>query len=122
MQDGSGPGFGIPVLKCWRTALTSPVCDSGHLLEVDVCGHYPEVLALFEDSIQLLAVADAVPVLVVQEHRRPVVGADLMERVPSEIFVAHDLFTGELVECLLHPLEIALEFLLRRLPPRSSRS
>lgn len=40
----------------------------------------------------------------------------------SEIFVAYDLLVRELVEYLLHPLEIPFELLFRRLSATSSRS
>ena len=76
-------------------------------------GADPELLALFEDSIQLLAMADTVRMLIVQEHRRPVVSADLVEGVPSEILIAHNLPVGELVECFPHPVEITLELLFQ---------
>jgi len=47
MQNRSGTGLSVPVRECRRATLTTPVCDSGHRLEVDVCGHNPECLAVF---------------------------------------------------------------------------
>jgi hypothetical protein len=60
---------------------------------------------------------DAGRVLIVQEHRRTVVRADLMERVPSEVLVAHDVLVSELVDGFFHPFEITLELFFRRFPP-----
>ena len=58
-----------------------------------------------------------VHVFVVQEHGGAVVRADLVESVPGEILVAHDYFVAEVVERLLHAVEVPLELLLGRLPP-----
>jgi len=84
---------------------------------VDVGGDDPEIFTLFEEPIQLFAMADATRVLRVYEHRRTVVRADLVERVAGEILIAHDLVVGEFVEGFLHPLEIGIEFLCRRFSP-----
>ena len=67
-----------------RATFAPPVCDSGHLLEVDVGRYDPELLAIFENSIQLFAVTNAVRVFVVQEDRRPAVRTNLMERVAGK--------------------------------------
>ena len=83
---------------------------------MDVGGHDPQLLALLQHSIQLLTVTNTVRIFVVQEDRWPVVGADLVEGVPSEIFVAHNLLIGKFVKCPPHPFEIPLELLFRRLP------
>jgi len=61
--------------------------------------------------------ADAGRVLIVQEHRWPVVRTDLVERVPREVLIAHDFLVGEFVDGFLHPFEIALELFFRRFPP-----
>ena len=83
---------------------------------MDVGRYDPELLACFEDLIQLFAVTDAVRVFVVQEDRRAVVRTNLMERVAGEVFVTYDLLVGELVERFLHSLKVALELFFRRLP------
>lgn len=51
------------------------------------------------------------PVFVVQEHGGTVVRVDLMEGVPEEVLVTHNLVIAEFVECLLHPVEVPLELL-----------
>jgi hypothetical protein len=91
--------------------------DPGHLLKVDVGRYDPEILALFEDSIQLFAVTDAVCVFVVEKDRRPVVRTNLMERVAGEVFVTHDLLVGELVDGLFHAVEITFELFLDGISP-----
>jgi hypothetical protein len=87
-----------------------------HLLEVEVGGRDPYTFTLIENSIQLLTMTNAVREFVVQEHCRAVVYADLVERMSSEVLGTHDLIVGVLVDCFLHPLEIALELSLRCLP------
>lgn len=67
-------------------------------------------------TIQLLAMPDAVRVLVVEEDCRSVVRADLVERVPSKVLIAHDLLAGELDKCLSHLVEIPLELRFRCFP------
>jgi hypothetical protein len=83
---------------------------------VDIRRNDPEVVALVDDAIQLVSVANPTTVLVVQEDRGAVVGTDLVEGVPSEVLIAHDLLVGEFVECLPYSIEVSLELALRRLP------
>jgi hypothetical protein len=58
---------------------------------VDVSGHDPELFTLLEESVQLFTVANAGSVFGVQEDRWGVVRTDLVEGVPGEVLVAHDL-------------------------------
>jgi len=84
MQDSPSTSLGVSILEGWRATFAPPVRDSGHLLEVDVGRDDPELLALFEDSIQLFAVTNAVRVFVVEEDCWPVVRTNLMERVAGK--------------------------------------
>ena len=60
MQDGSPTSLGVPILERRRGSFAPPVCEPVRLLEVDVGGYDPEFFTLLEESIQLLAVTNAV--------------------------------------------------------------
>ncbi|ELY77225.1 hypothetical protein C486_17310 [Natrinema gari JCM 14663] len=79
---------------------------------MDVCRHDPARLALvslLEEAIEVSAMADTSRVLIIQADRRATGGTDLLEGVPSEALIAHDLIVAAFLECLLHPIQIALE-------------
>ncbi len=79
---------------------------------MDVCWHDPACLALInllEEAIEMSAMADACRVLIIQADRRATGSTDLLEGVPSEALVAHDLVVVMFFECFLHLVQILLE-------------
>ena len=51
---------------------------------MNVCRDDPEILALAEDAVEVVSMANAAPMFVVQEDCGTVVRTDLVECMPSE--------------------------------------
>ncbi|ELZ15675.1 hypothetical protein C476_17552 [Natrinema limicola JCM 13563] len=86
---------------------------------MDICRYDPACLALInllEEAIAMSAMADACRVLIIQADRRATGSTDLLEGVPSEALIAHDIIVAAFLECLLHPIQISLERFRRSLP------
>jgi|SRR6056297_2281644 len=84
---------------------------------MNVCRHNPEILALVEDAVEVVSMPNAAGVFVVQEDCGTIVRADLVERMPSESVIAHDLLVAQFFEGIPYTVEVSLELALRRLPP-----
>jgi hypothetical protein len=84
---------------------------------VDVCWDNPEILALVEDAVKLVSMPNTASIFAVQEDGGTVVRTDLVERMPSEPVVAHNLLVAQFLKRVLYAVEVSLELVLRRLPP-----
>ena len=82
-----------------------------------VTGDNTEILALVEDAVEVVSVANTTCMFVVQEDGGAVVRADLVERMPGEPVVAHDRLVAQSLERVLHVVEVSLELALRRILP-----
>ncbi|OAQ51470.1 hypothetical protein HTG_18870 [Natrinema mahii] len=79
---------------------------------MDIYRYDPACLALInllEEAIEVPAMTDACRVLIIQADRRATGNTDALEGMPSEALIAHDLVVAVFLECLLHPIQIALE-------------
>jgi len=88
---------------------------------VDVGGHDPELFTLFKESVQLSTVANAGSVFGVQKIAGPSYAPTWWKACRARSSSRMISLVGELVDGFLHPVEISLELLFRRLPATLKR-